>query len=55
MKTYLIKGIRFYQKYLSPLKRVHCPYKRRPARSTGWKRFRNMVVFKGSLLALWWR
>ena len=26
MKTVLIKGIRFYQKYLSPLKRVHCPY-----------------------------
>ena len=22
----MIKGIRFYQKYLSPLKRVHCPY-----------------------------
>ena len=26
MKTVLIKGIRFYQKYLSPLKSVHCPY-----------------------------
>ena len=45
MKTVLIKGIRFYQKYLSPLKRVHCLI-RRPARSTGWKRFRNMVLSK---------
>ncbi len=26
MKTVLIKMIRFYQKYLSPLKNVKCPY-----------------------------
>ena len=26
MKFILIKMIRFYQKFLSPLKRCHCPY-----------------------------
>ena len=45
MKTVLIKGIRFYQKYLSPLKRVHCPYT--PTCSQyGLEAIRNMVLSK---------
>lgn len=52
MKTVLIKGIRFYQKYLSPLKRVHCPYT--PTCSQyGLEAIQKYGAFKGSLLALW--
>ena len=48
----LIKGIRFYQKYLSPLKRVHCPYT--PTCSQyGLEAIQKYGAFKGSLLALW--
>ena len=52
MKTVLIKGIRFYQKYLSPLKRVHCPYTP-PCSQYGLEAIQKYGAFKGSLLALW--
>ena len=52
MKTVLIKMIRFYQKYLSPLKRVRCPYI--PTCSQyGLEAIQKYGALKGSLLAAW--
>ena len=41
MKYIMIRMIRFYQKYLSPLKSTKC-HIIQPAPSMVWKRFRNM-------------
>ena len=52
MKAILIKGIRFYQKYISPLKSTKCPYF--PSCSQyGLEAIEKYGAFKGSLLALW--
>jgi len=52
MKTILIKLIRFYQKYLSPLKRTRCPYI--PSCSQyGLEAIQKYGAVKGSLLAIW--
>ncbi|MFQ7247990.1 MAG: membrane protein insertion efficiency factor YidD [Ruminococcus sp.] len=52
MKTILIKMIRFYQKYLSPLKRTRCPYI--PSCSQyGLEAIQKYGAVKGSLLAIW--
>ena len=50
MKYVLIKMIRFYQKYLSPLKRTRCPYI--PTYSKyGLEAIQKYGALKGSLLA----
>ena len=41
MKYIMIRMIRFYQKYLSPLKSTKCPYYPTCSQLV-WKRFRNM-------------
>lgn len=52
MKVILIKIIRFYQKYLSPLKGTRCPYI--PTCSQyGLEAIQKYGALKGSLLAAW--
>ena len=52
MKKILITMIRFYQKYLSPLKSTKCPYY--PSCSSyGLEAIRKYGAFKGGILALW--
>lgn len=52
MKKILILGIRGYQKYLSPLKTVHCPYT--PTCSQyALEAIQKHGAAKGSLLATW--
>ena len=52
MKKFLIAGIRFYQKYLSPLKSTKCPYI--PTCSQyGLEAIEKYGAFKGSILAVW--
>ena len=52
MKKVLIAGIRFYQKYISPLKWTKCPYI--PSCSQyGLDAIEKYGAFKGSLLAIW--
>lgn len=52
MKTILIRGIRLYQKYLSPLKRTLCPYI--PSCSQyGLEAIQKYGALKGGLLAVW--
>ncbi|MCM1186937.1 MAG: membrane protein insertion efficiency factor YidD [Lachnoclostridium sp.] len=52
MKKFLIGGIRFYQKYLSPMKSVKCPYI--PSCSQyGIEAIEKYGAFKGSILAVW--
>lgn len=52
MKTILIKLIRLYQKYLSPLKRTSCPYIPSCSRY-GLEAIEKYGAFKGSILAIW--
>lgn len=52
MKKILLSGIRFYQKYISPMKRTKCPYV--PSCSAyGYEAINKYGAVKGSLLALW--
>ena len=52
MKKFLIAGIRFYQKYISQMKRTKCPYI--PSCSQyGLEAIQKYGAFKGSLLAIW--
>lgn len=52
MKFILIKIIRFYQKFISPLKTERCPYI--PTCSQyGIEAIEKHGAFKGSLLAIW--
>lgn len=52
MKYIMIRMIRFYQKYLSPLKSTKCPYY--PTCSQyGLEAIQKYVAVKGGLLALW--
>ena len=52
MKNILIAMIRFYQKFLSPLKHTRCPYT--PTCSQyGLVAIQKYGAFKGSLLACW--
>ena len=52
MKKILITMIRFYQRYLSPLKSTKCPYF--PSCSEyGLEAIRKYGAFKGGILALW--
>ncbi|UWP61162.1 membrane protein insertion efficiency factor YidD [Ruminococcus gauvreauii] len=52
MKIILIRMIKFYQKYLSPLKRTCCPYT--PTCSNyGLEAIQKYGAFKGSILAIW--
>lgn len=52
MKHIMIKLIRLYQKYLSPLKTVKCPYT--PTCSNyGIEAIEKYGAIKGGLLALW--
>ena len=52
MKTILITMIRFYQRYLSPLKSTKCPYF--PSCSEyGLEAVQKYGAFKGGILALW--
>ena len=52
MKNILIAMIRFYQKFLSPLKHTRCPYT--PTYSQyGLEAIQKYGAFKGSLLACW--
>ena len=52
MKTILIKLIRFYQKYISPLKSTRCPYI--PTCSQyGLEAIEKYGAVKGCLLASW--
>jgi len=52
MKKLLIALIRFYQKYLSPLKRTKCPYY--PCCSQyGLEAIEKHGVIKGLILAFW--
>ena len=52
MKNILIAMIRFYQKFLSPLKHTRCPYT--PTCSKyGLEAIQKYGAFKGSLLACW--
>ena len=52
MKKFLIGGIRFYQKYISPLKTTKCPYY--PTCSNyGLEAIQKHGALKGSLLAIW--
>ena len=48
----MIKGIRIYQKYLSPLKHTKCPYY--PTCSQyGLAAIEKYGAFKGGLMAIW--
>ncbi|MCD8337775.1 MAG: membrane protein insertion efficiency factor YidD [Lachnospiraceae bacterium] len=52
MKKLLIRLIRFYQKYLSPMKRMRCPYT--PTCSQyGLEAIQKYGAAKGSVLAAW--
>ncbi|MCD7832455.1 MAG: membrane protein insertion efficiency factor YidD [Lachnospiraceae bacterium] len=52
MKKILIRLIRFYQKYLSPMKRMRCPYT--PTCSQyGLEAIQKYGAAKGSVLAAW--
>lgn len=52
MKYLLIAAIRFYQKYISPMKSVRCPYI--PTCSQyGLEAIQKYGALKGSLLACW--
>ena len=52
MKNILITMIRFYQKFISPLKHVRCPYT--PTCSQyGLEAIQKYGAVKGSLLACW--
>ena len=52
MKYLMIKAIRWYQKYLSPMKRTRCPYI--PTCSQyGLEAIEKYGALKGSLLAAW--
>ena len=52
MKKILITMIRFYQRYLSPLKFTKCPYY--PSCSNyGLEAVQKYGAFKGCILALW--
>ncbi len=52
MKKILLKMIRFYQKYISCLKRTKCPYI--PTCSQyGYEAIEKYGVFKGLLLTAW--
>ena len=52
MKKILISMIRFYQRYLSPLKSTKCPYY--PSCSNyGLEAVQKHGAFKGGILALW--
>ena len=52
MKKILISMIRFYQRYLSPLKSTKCPYI--PSCSNyGLEAIQKYGAFKGGILALW--
>ncbi len=52
MKKIMIKGILFYRKYLSPMKRSKCPYF--PTCSEyGLQAVEKYGAIKGGLLALW--
>ena len=52
MKNFMIKGIRFYQKYLSPLKNTRCPYI--PTCSQyGLEAIQKYGALKGGLMAIW--
>ncbi len=52
MKNILIAAIRFYQKYISPMKRTKCPYI--PTCSQyGLEAIQKHGAFKGFILATW--
>lgn len=52
LKRILLVGIRFYRKYISPLKGFHCPYT--PTCSEyGLEAIEKYGAFKGGLLAVW--
>ena len=52
MKRVMIKGIRIYQKYLSPLKYTKCPYY--PTCSQyGLEAIEKYGALKGGLMAVW--
>ncbi len=52
MKKLLIAGIRFYQRYISPMKGTKCPYI--PSCSQyGVQAIQKYGVLKGSLLTIW--
>ncbi|MCC8045154.1 MAG: membrane protein insertion efficiency factor YidD [Clostridiales bacterium] len=52
MKKILIRMIRFYQKYLSPLKRTRCPYM--PTCSQyGLEAIQKYGALRGSAMAAW--
>ncbi len=52
MKIVLVKMIRFYQKFISPMKRVRCPYT--PTCSQyGLECIQKFGALKGSLMAAW--
>ena len=52
MKQFMIAGIRFYQKYLSPLKTTKCPYI--PSCSAyGLEAIQKYGAWKGGWMALW--
>lgn len=52
MKKLLIALIRFYQKYISPMKKTRCPYI--PSCSQyGLEAIQKHGAIKGSLLAIW--
>jgi len=52
LKKILIRVIRFYQKYLSPLKRTRCPYT--PTCSQyGLEAIQKYGAAKGSVMAAW--
>ncbi|MCM1283381.1 MAG: membrane protein insertion efficiency factor YidD [Roseburia sp.] len=52
MKRLLMALIRFYQKYISPMKTVKCPYY--PSCSCyGYEAVKKYGAFKGSALAAW--
>ena len=52
MKNILIAMIRFYQKFLSPLKHTRCPYTPNCSQN-GLEAIQKYGAFKGSLLACW--
>jgi len=52
MKRFILSGIRFYQKYISCLKRTKCPYF--PSCSEyGYEAVEKYGPVKGSMLAIW--
>lgn len=52
VKKFMLAGIRFYRKYLSPLKTIRCPYI--PTCSEyGLEAIEKYGALKGGLMALW--